>query len=465
MYESPAGTRGEPADDPTLSPYVVFSASRHDEPAREARDKDGRWVGSLSLAVSKALSVAGPQSTYRAVFDDVKRGMSYLVPGQTPQVEGNVDVQIFGGKAVSQAPYYEVASLLPGDTLVVLKAGALVGVLPGSVVEFYRAGTLEPRDTARLARGSVIRSDALTALVRLQQPKKRVVDSWAFVTQSSFGDLSLRVQVKEHPDHGLRAAILAALKSQRVLKIVQSQGEVTVVPWVPRRGVSPGVLIETTGTGSLIDTLDRSRREIPMIVSERLQDFARNWYLRKLELRSDTLDVRFEPVPVTLRCKVDAAASQEDCVVSDTLRAETRLTAGGQWRFKIGDAFLLRIRNQGRKAAYVSILDLIPDGHIGLLWPLPEQTGQDNLLEPGRDFLVDVPYTVTEPVGIEVLKLMATEEPVDFRMITTRGGVMGRGPRGPLEQLFDEAYRGTRSTPLFPHGAVSTFSLPIQVIP
>ncbi len=457
---------GAVGDESLLSPYVVFSASRHDELSREAEDDEGQWVGSLSLATSKALSRAGRETSYRALFHAVKREMAVLVPGQTPQAEGAVDVLIFSGRGVSQNPYFEVQSVLPGDTLVRLQGGSLVGLLPATEVEFHPVGTREPSEATRLAHGPVVRSRALNADVRVKAGGKDLGQSWAFVTRYSFGDLRIRVSVDDSLDPELRRDIVQALLKRPVVDTASSGAEVAVRQSPERAGEQTGLVVETTKTGTPIAALELGDARVAEIVALSVQDYARNRYLRRLEMSAPGLDVRFELIPVTLECTFDDFYQEESCTVTDTLKAQKHLTIGNQWLFNFGDGFLVRISNKGQRPAYVSILDLMPDGRIGLLWPLPWMTGQDNLLEPGRQFLIDVPYQVGEPAGTEVLKLIATQEPVNFSLMVTRGGLEGvRAPLGPLEALFDDVYRGTRSNPVVPRGDVSTFSLPLKVVP
>ena len=63
-------------ESPVLAPLTFLSAARHDQLAYEDETGDGLAVGSLSLALSSALTRAGTETTYRDLFDRVKKFMA-----------------------------------------------------------------------------------------------------------------------------------------------------------------------------------------------------------------------------------------------------------------------------------------------------------------------------------------------------------------------------------------------------
>jgi hypothetical protein len=153
------------------------------------------------------------------------------------------------------------------------------------------------------------------------------------------------------------------------------------------------------------------------------------------------MDVRLEVIPARHEYGLDGA-----CLRSEQLNPELARTSGGQIEFTPGDQYLLRLTNHGDIGAYVSVLDLMSDGTVAQLFPLPDLSGEDNYFESGASHLVSLCYEITEPLGLEVLKLFATREPVDFFPIVTSASVTrGAGPLSPLEEVFAEALSGTRS--------------------
>jgi hypothetical protein len=138
-----------------------------------------------------------------------------------------------------------------------------------------------------------------------------------------------------------------------------------------------------------------------------------------------------------------------------------------------GQGFGLRLRNIGTSAAYVNVLDLMPDGKIGPVWPIRYMSAEDTLVPSGTSYRIPDPnapnrllaFRACPPYGTDVLKVIATTEPVDFGPILGGGGA--RGTRlGPLDRLFQESLTGARGvSPAFSSGSVSTSAVTITIEP
>ena len=78
------------------------------------------------------------------------------------------------------------------------------------------------------------------------------------------------------------------------------------------------------------------------------------------------------------------------------------------------------------KPAWFSILDLMPNGEIAVLWPPRDLQGEDNVITPGAIHRLGrrgkpVIFKVVEPTGVDTLKLFASDEPYDFSPVRSRG--------------------------------------------
>lgn len=150
--------------------------------------------------------------------------------------------------------------------------------------------------------------------------------------------------------------------------------------------------------------------------------------------------LRLVPADVELN-----AANQ---VVKATPKGEAPRDAGGRPEFKVGDYFMLEVENRGDLDLYVTILDLRPDGKIGLGFPQDVSGTPDNLIRRGSRILIPLPYVfrVTEPLGEESFRMIATLEPTDFtplidEELISRGRGGSRGGDD-VARLLDELGRG-----------------------
>ena len=461
-------TRGGNGTAPGLAPMVVFSAARQDQLATEVELKgEDKSAGSLSVGLSHVLATLngaeGQVITYRAVFDQLKSWMQGEVPLQSPQLEGDADVAVFSGRAVTQKPYFRVAAL-EGDSVALLDGGTLVGLLPGSKLSFYPVGTQDPDKATALATGEVARADELQAAVRLA-PGGHAAGAWAFVTAYAFAEFRVRLQLDPAIPAAARAALAADFEHSGVIQLSDSLAELVVRPAGPRgRGGAPLTVSWAEDTTiALLPPVDASSAAGRATLTERVRALARGSYLKQVQMADPKIRVRIELVPATHSFGADGSC---DARRSDTVHVAAKLSSGNQWQLRPNDGYFLRFINDGPDSAYIAVLDLTPDGEIGQLFPRADLSGEDNLLPPGGRYLSNLCYYATEPFGTEVLKLFATRRRVDFGPVLTTHGVNRTGDVHPLERLLAETYSRTRSDPpAAPQGTGSTMALTLQVIP
>jgi hypothetical protein len=132
---------------------------------------------------------------------------------------------------------------------------------------------------------------------------------------------------------------------------------------------------------------------------------------------------------------------------------ESSAGTGGEVIFHEGDRLGLRIINRYHKELYVTILDFGLSHGITALFPVANSTPQlkpgtfDWAVKPEQGAKIELyfPPHYEHATGEEFIKLIATTQPTDFRLLqqdTTRDG--DRATLSPLDQLFMMANDGTR---------------------
>jgi hypothetical protein len=446
---------------------VIFSAARQDQLATEVELKgEDKTAGSLTVGLSHVLATLNPTAgqplTYRAVFDQLTSWMQGEVPLQSPQLEGDADVAVFSGRAVTQKPYFRVTAV-QGDSMALLEGGTLVGLLPGSKLSFFPLGTQDPSQATAIATGEVIHADELQATVRLASGG-HAAGSWAFVTEYAFAEFRIRLHLDAAIPAATRNALAAEIGRIGVIQLSDSLVDLVIRPTGPRsRGASPLTVswAEDT-TVALLPPVDASNPTGRTTLTERVRALARGSYLKQVQMSDPRISVRIELVPATHTFGADGSC---DARQSDTLHVGARRSSGGQWQLRPNDGYFLRFINDGPDSAYIAVLDLTPDGEIGQLFPRADLSGEDNLLPPGARFQSTLCYFATEPFGAEVVKLFATRKRVNFAPVLTTHSVNRAGAH-PLELLLAQTYATTRGDPPpAPDGTGSTMALTLQVIP
>lgn len=458
LPEAP-GTRG---GQDGLAPYAVFSAASQRQVAYETYDVDGTTrVGSLSYALARTLPEAEPGTTYRSLFAKMARTLSGKVR-QTPQVEGTVDTELFSGRLAPQRPYVTVDSVLALDgatgptTVVVLGAGSLLGVNPGTRLAVHPVGTPRADPAAALALLEVREADPQSAAAVVVEGAldPSHAGSWAFVTTRSYGDLATRVRLAP----GLRErdveGLTLRLGELGIVEFVEEGAEVVVVP-------GDGLIQARTVQDDLL--LARGAADVIQAV----EAYARNRYLRRLEFDAPEIRVALDFAPAQLETDLLGRATGCAPAAWETAKAGPAHLGGDQWRMSLGDVYQLRVRNTGSRRAFIALLDLMPRGAIQVLRPREGESPNSYELEPGAALELGC-YQLSDETGHEVLKLFATSAPQDFRgMFETRGTRSAAGgDLSALEEVVAASFSGTRSGEVgTPGGVATTVSVQIHVQP
>jgi len=124
---------------------------------------------------------------------------------------------------------------------------------------------------------------------------------------------------------------------------------------------------------------------------------------------------------------------------------KTRQTFHPNHIFKIDDKFLIRISNKGTKDAFFQLIDIQPDNQINLLYDADKLSPNDLFIKAGQTKLVDKDkFQIGKPIGVEMLKLIASEEQLNLSAIATKMPVQNRNTQpGEFEQLLNELYGDT----------------------
>jgi hypothetical protein len=123
---------------------------------------------------------------------------------------------------------------------------------------------------------------------------------------------------------------------------------------------------------------------------------------------------------------------------------KTSSPLSGSNSFKIDDIFQIRISNKGTKDAFFQLIDIQPDNQINLLFDAGILSPNDLSVKVGQTILVEDKFRMSQPAGVEMLKLIASEKQLDFSVIETRVPVQNRNAQpSEFEQLLDELYGNT----------------------
>ncbi len=426
----------ETVQETNLAPIIAISASSAQQLNYEYRDASGRYYGSLSYAFSKSLQDVRPFTSYRELFDRIKMEMVAIAPRQNPQIEGETDRMLFGNAIRQDRGYLSVVRTY-GPQTVLLDQGSLAGIHPGTKIDLFPSNTVAPKGQDALASGTVTHVMPLLSELTLDRSidRKEVIGAKAFISDRNYGKISLRVHCKL-PEGSLRESFLALIQNYPFLVSQQNNPDVVLS-------------LEADNVLMLRSSDDYPLLEEPLLPGEeealirkairRMSSYVQATFLRKLEIENPYLKVEMKLVPVV------SGAENGQPKVERKIPIEEKLGPNSSLRLAEGDAFILEITNKGAKPAYYNVLDIWADNQIYGLIPnaeCPSKAG-DYFIRPSEtQLLEDCIIQVFPPYGNEMLKLIATEQPIDLqKMIELRGQSQSEADNNPFVQLFQSTFK------------------------
>lgn len=415
-----AKTRGQAQ---SIAPMVLISASSFDEENSETFDERGVGIGSLSYAMAKSLSKVGENYSYRSLFADVLGVMNEKVPQQTPMVEGDVDYALFAGQYYKQEQYYDVREIKGKD--IILNGGSLMGIYPETKVAFYPAGTISPNQSKALAYGvvskvsplqSIIKPDATSAGIDLSK-------SWVFITEPSFGNVSLSCNIVKIKNPAIKKDIEALLAAKHY-SFKDQAADISIIE--TRNYLS----FIRNSDGKIIDSIPLNMEMLSGKADQIVSRYAQNKYLR--ELKSGYANsVHMQLLP----CDQDG-----NIIQSDNQNSVMALKAGSYVKVKV--------TNKGSNRMFYNIIDIQPDGQVNAILPMQSELtikhAEQYALEAGAERILPFVIDIAPPFGNEVFKLFASNEPFNLVPFIASAGLQTRGSNESVVSAFKKDKIQTR---------------------
>ncbi len=414
-------------EEENMANMVSFFAASANERNYEATNLDGERMGSLSYAFGEVFAKARKEDSYQTVFDRIKLKMGNIVPGQQPQAEGELNQQILGGRIIGKRDYFRLTKSGWYDELdVELDAGNLKGVFEGAKLGFFPPDTEDFDNTEPTTIGYVTSATLKKADVELQSPlaKEEALLSRVIILERTFGDKELKLGIDLPEDDPVVEELNDRFSEYPFIRVVKESADL----WLSADKIgSEEQLMLTTADGNPLYKRERGTRSAIFHSTKLLKamcTYIQCAYLKKLEMEEESMQLDLQFIRVT---------TNEDGEEVEEVWENKPLVAG--------DRFRLRVINNGDAGVYYSVIDIQPDFKLAILFPekKSKRTIKEYFLEPGASYKPSNVFKISPPFGTEVIKLVATTEPIDLRSILSTRGAEDDTPH-PFEQLFASTY-------------------------
>jgi hypothetical protein len=453
------------------APMACYFASSPQEQNQEAVLPDGTGTGSLSLAFSRALAKADKKTSYRGLFDNIKVEMSSLVSQQTPLAEGDLDYPIFGGTALEKPSYY----ILKKDektNVITIPVGKIFGIFENTTIKVYKPDTRDTANAKPIATGIISFAGEYSSEIKLD---KKISDaelksSWAYLGEINYGDLGIKVKFNT-TDPAVTKKLTGIFKGIKQAAVSNDAADLFLEGGANTFSADSIYLINSGQMVIWQASKDFDEKRLYDSLSMKVGDYARAKYLRNLSLTNATYKVSLQFVP--LKCVAFCDDPRRAQYQDDKIKTKTDVA--GNIFFKAGDKFRLNIiNNSDQKRLYYTVVDIQPDNKVNVLIPGRRDQPEDFLISQEDTIPLQKIFTIGPPYGVDVLKIIASDVPLDLRSIFESRGTapLKRGGNGnsPFEKIMQGTYKAEGSKKRGPEeetiqpDAVNIMTVPFQIV-
>lgn len=404
--------------------YIVLSATQSDQTAKEAEDERGKAMGAFTLFFTKELSRATPGTTYRDIFEKITFQLRGAVSQQDPSIEGEIDKKLFNDATLPAPQYFLVQAA--NNQQVKLPLGSLHGATIGSKFDLFKAGTSVSDANNKIAEAEIKSLDFTSSIAVLgdvyrgKLTPNQLVGARAVETHHAFNTHKMKVLIERGGEWS---------EPINSLEFVTTDGVTTENYDVLIKFATDSYHIVRKDGTQIADILRLDK--LTESIREALLGEWRWQFLSQLKNSDPDAAVQIEVRVVPVEVQTDERGRVQK-VLGDS---KMERPANGQWNFAEGTYIMLELKNPSRVPAYVTVLDLSPDGSISPIFPHPEAPGiQENRIPADntwhriwgpqeRPFV----FRLGAPFGNEIFKVIATREPADFSPLLYQKAVVERG--------------------------------------
>jgi hypothetical protein len=422
-----------------LSNMVAFFASSQSQLNSEYQE--GKLIcGSLSFALSKAISSSTQSISYEALFEKVRNTMIGIVPAQTPSAEGTLNTTIFGGSLLPVAQFLRVKEVLENN-IIVISGGLLASINTGSVIGFFEPDTRDFSIKNAVFTGKVTASSTTeceVTAVNIPTSFEKTSLLWAQVLERNFGNVAVSIQLKNF--------------SKEVTK--QLENEMRDVPFISlNKGKKTDLFIELDKSSvgdpnpiklSALGDVEFALSSFEISEEEELTQVQMDWLMQKISnyaqgkfLRNLSIENAEYSATIVLTelQKIEGTSGRSAKDYSEV----GRITSN---KIKVGKFLRVDIQNNSKRVLYYSILDIDASGKISIVCPkngrLPEEYKiAGNALSTNNGIVVKM----SPPFGQGMLKLIVTKQPINLSgLVTSRGEAANEASS--FDMFFNSTIKG-----------------------
>lgn len=447
-------TEGVFDDKELLSNMVVISAASADQLNYETKDANNNGVGSLSYAFSQAIAQTNGAINYKILFEKIKTAIQSWKPFQNPQIEGNTEQQVLGGRYIKTSDIIRISSW-GNDNTIEIPRGIIHSISKGTRFAIYPVDVTDIKNTKPIASGEVsdVSMVKCTGIFSGTAPDKTKAYNVVFETKS-FGDMSVAVKITV-PEKTIATTLREKLSRYEYILLDKANADIAITSYkdpgsktqlLQVVAANDSILWQKPWTEGINNKLSEAETEE---IFQNIKLYSRAQFLRSMYTPADARVfeyVQVEFIPGTIK----TINGIDTLILPKTIKDKTN--SKGDIHFLEADderpeneGFVIRIRNLQDYSVYLSVLDIMPDNSVGVVIPDPSDINStaDDYKIASRQTFTTRPIKLYPPYGKDFMKILITRTAMDLKAVQTRSS--SRGVGSSFEQFYNDTFKDDSS--------------------
>jgi metacaspase-1 len=430
-----------------LSNMVVISAASADQLNYETKDADKNGVGALSYAFSRAISQTSGVINYKILFEKIRNDIQSWKPFQHPQIEGNTEQQVLGGKFVKTADIIRI-STWNADNTIEIPRGAIHSIAKGAKFNIYAVDVTDIKSAKPVASGEITDAGMVksTGTFTTAPPEKNKPYNVVFEAKS-FGEMGVTVKIAL-PDNNAAGKIRSKLQQFEYVTLDKPNADISIMAFSNPAGSQQ---LQVVSANDSVLWHKSWQPNVPLsddeteAIWQTVKSYSRAQFLRSVNTPPDAkvfeyVQVEFIPGIIKTVNGVDTL------IVKQTLAEKTNKK--GDIEFREADdekteneGFVIRVRNLHDYPVYLSVLDIMPDNAVGVIIPDPSDVNStaDDYKIGSRQTFTTRPIKLYPPYGKDFMKILITRNAMDLKAVQSRS--TSRGVGSSFESFYNDTFK------------------------
>jgi len=442
---------------------------------------DGKIYGVFTWFWGEVLQQTQPGDTWSDVFKRVSAKVIDRFNFQHPQIQGQIDSTVFGEEFKNMSPRIPISSVWEKGKKVLINVGSLSGITAGSVFRLYNP---QEKDNAKLPTLEITKVYPFTSEAKVKNGGEFKIGDLVVEDSHAYHFKPIPVFINADDPKGEDKEVITRVRNLFTgeipelpgYRLTNKQQECELVLYVLRPKKENEVFIKKNPGDTLpqsfpkqppeVWVLNKAERPVyydlhisfhdPQKGSELLVTNL-NKIIRLKEIKNLTSN---KTIDVELKTTIWQPVANPGKIEDDCLELP-----GNQGWFKkqkvcspkemeesvnlsSGSLLTFTLKNNTGVDYYTYLIDVMDNGKVDPIFPSHRDRQQDARLpaEKEMDLKEKVVLLLNEP-GIEMIKLIVTEEPIDINLLKQEKFVKRgseKGTMNALERLLTTAAHGIR---------------------